>query len=119
MAVIVHMHHVFYLMLFNQEANDTHWLSQHLAITTLQKNLPAVLAALAEETEVNKCPMAKGLYGFCCTYRFVAAVYMQADVLPHLARLSKIFQKENVNFLAIKDQVDNNHKNFYNNNCCR
>ena len=56
----------------------------------------------AEETEVQKCPVAKGLYGFCCTYRFVASVYLQADVLPHLARLSKIFQKEMVNFLAIK-----------------
>lgn len=87
------------------EVKDTCWLSQHLAITTLQRNLPAVLAALAEETEVNKCPLAKGLYGFCCTYRFVAAVYMQADVLPHLARLSQIFQRENVNFLAIKEQV--------------
>ncbi|KAK7880350.1 hypothetical protein WMY93_033006 [Mugilogobius chulae] len=87
------------------EVKDTRWLSQHQAIITLQRNLPAVLAALAEEAEVNKCPVAKGLYGFCCTYRFVAAVYLQADVLPHLARLSKIFQKENVNFLAIKEQV--------------
>lgn len=82
---------------------DTRWLSQHLAVSTLQRNLSAVLGALAEETEINKCPVAKGLYGFCSTYRFVAAVYLQADVLPHLARLS--FQKENVNFLAIKEQV--------------
>ena len=114
MAVIVWMHGEFYLMLCNQEVKDTRWLSQHLAITTLQRSLPAVLAALAEEIEVNKCPLAKGLYGFCSTYRFVAAVYMQADVLPHLVRLSKIFQKENVNFLAIKDQVDNNHKTINN-----
>lgn len=63
------------------------------------------MTALAEETEVHKCPVAKGLYGFCCTYRFVASVYLQADVLPHLARLSRIFQKETVNFLAIKEQV--------------
>ncbi|MEQ2175791.1 hypothetical protein GOODEAATRI_021341, partial [Goodea atripinnis] len=42
------------------------------------------------------CFVAKGLYGFCCTYRFVAAVYRQADVLPHLAQLSRISQKENV-----------------------
>lgn len=54
-----------------QGVKDTHWLSQHLAISTLQRNLPAVLAALAEETEANKCPIAKGLYGFCCTYHFV------------------------------------------------
>nr|XP_055052185.1 uncharacterized protein LOC129437856 [Misgurnus anguillicaudatus]XP_055052186.1 uncharacterized protein LOC129437856 [Misgurnus anguillicaudatus] len=42
---------------------------------------------------------------FCATYRFVAAVCLQADVLPHLACLSKIFQKSNVNFLHIKEQV--------------
>ncbi|KAJ8011839.1 hypothetical protein DPEC_G00062450 [Dallia pectoralis] len=42
---------------------------------------------------------------FCCTYHFVASVYLQADVLPHLARLSRIFQRQKVNFLAIKEQV--------------
>ncbi|XP_054483270.1 uncharacterized protein LOC129116382 [Anoplopoma fimbria] len=72
---------------------------------SLQRNLGAVLSALAEESEVNRCPLAKGLYSFLATYRFVAAVYLQADVLPHLACLSKLFQKENVNFLALKHQV--------------
>ncbi|RXN37536.1 zinc finger protein 862-like [Labeo rohita] len=72
------------------EVKDTRWLSQHKAIETLQRNLSAVLGALAEEAEVRKCPGAKGLYTFCATYRFVAAVYLQADVLPHLACLSKV-----------------------------
>ncbi|XP_046907044.1 zinc finger protein 862-like isoform X3 [Hypomesus transpacificus] len=88
-----------------KEVKDTRWLSQHKAIETLQRNLSAVLGALAEEAEVRKCPGAKGLYTFCATYRFVAAVYLQADVLPHLACLSKIFQKAHVNFLHIKEQV--------------
>ncbi|KAL0169777.1 hypothetical protein M9458_028182, partial [Cirrhinus mrigala] len=56
------------------------------------------------EVETHKCPTAKGLYSFLATYRFVAALHMQADVLPHLARLSKLFQKEDVMFLAIKEQ---------------
>ncbi|CAM4537109.1 unnamed protein product [Leuciscus chuanchicus] len=38
------------------------------AIETLQRNLSAVLGALAE---LCKCPGAKGLYTFCATYRFV------------------------------------------------
>ncbi|XP_073718948.1 zinc finger protein 862 isoform X2 [Misgurnus anguillicaudatus] len=88
-----------------KEVKDTRWLSQHRAIETLQRNLSAVLGALAEEAEMRRCPGAKGLYTFCATYRFVAAVCLQADVLPHLARLSKIFQKSNVNFLHIKEQV--------------
>lgn len=76
-----------------------------MAVSNLQRNLTAVLAALAEETEHKKCPTAKGLYGFLATYRFVASVYLQADVLPHISRLSRLFQKENVNFLALKVQV--------------
>ncbi|KAM3838264.1 zinc finger protein 862-like [Diretmus argenteus] len=88
-----------------KEVKDTRWLSQHQAVSNLRRNLHAVLTALAEEVEHNKCPVAKGLYSFCATYRFVAALYLQADVLPHLARLSKVFQKEDVNFLAVQNQV--------------
>lgn len=84
---------------------DTRWLSQHHAIGNLRRNLSAVLTALAEEAEINRCPVAKGLLLFCSSYRFVAATYLQADVLPHLAYLSKVFQKEDINFLAIKEQV--------------
>ena len=70
------------------------------------ENLSAVLATLAEEAEMKRCPTAKGLYTFCATYRFVASVYLQADILlPHIARLSKVFQRPNVNFLHIKEQV--------------
>ncbi|CAM4671443.1 unnamed protein product [Leuciscus chuanchicus] len=88
-----------------KEVKDTRWLSQDAAIKNLQRNLCAVLAALAEESEVNRCPSAKELHFFLAKYRFVAAVYMQTDVLPHLSCLSKLFQKEKVNFLALKYQV--------------
>ncbi|XP_034075010.1 E3 SUMO-protein ligase KIAA1586-like [Gymnodraco acuticeps] len=88
-----------------KEVKDTRWLSQDLAVQNLQRNLPAVLAALAEEASTRKCPVAKGLYTFCATYRFVAALYLQADVLLHIAMLSKVFQRADVNFLHIKEQV--------------
>ena len=81
---------------------DTRWLSQD--ISTLQRNLAAVLAGLAEEAE-KKDPVARGLYTYCATYRFVAAVHRQANILPHLTRLSKLFQKKDVNFLAIKKHL--------------
>lgn len=67
--------------------------------------MPAILATLAEVADVKKDPVARGLYTYCATFRFVAAVLMQADILPHLTRLSKLFQKEDVNFLAIRDHV--------------
>lgn len=95
------------LVYYFQEVKDTRWLSQHLAIEILQRNLTAVLATLVEEAEIKRCPIAKGLYTFCATYRFVALVHLQADILPHLARLSKVFQLANVNFLHIKEQVCN------------
>ncbi|XP_056135293.1 uncharacterized protein zgc:113276 [Lampris incognitus] len=51
----------------------------------------------------------KGMFcRLCCQHKLQKPewhIYLQADVLPHMARLSKIFQKENVNFLAIKEQV--------------
>ncbi|KAI4821076.1 hypothetical protein KUCAC02_029027 [Chaenocephalus aceratus] len=43
-----------------KEVKDTRWLSQDQAVQNLQRNLPAVLAALAEEASTRKCPVAKG-----------------------------------------------------------
>ncbi|KAF3841450.1 hypothetical protein F7725_007312, partial [Dissostichus mawsoni] len=88
-----------------KQVKDTRWLSQHEAVKNLSINISAVLGALADEVETRKCPTAKGLYSFLATYRFIAALHLQADVLPHLARLSKLFQREDVMFLAIKEQV--------------
>lgn len=88
-----------------EEVKDTRWLSQEKAIANLQRNLPAVLANLAEEADTQKDPMARWLYTYCATYRFVAAVLIQADILPHLTQLSKLFQKEDLNFLAISEHV--------------
>ena len=62
-----------------------------------------MLATLAEEADLKKDQVAQGLYTYCATYRFVAAVHLQADILPYLAKLSKLFQKENINFMAIKN----------------
>ncbi|KAJ8353325.1 hypothetical protein SKAU_G00208920 [Synaphobranchus kaupii] len=62
-------------------------------------------AIVYEEASTRKYPVAKGLYTFCATYRFVAILYLQADVLPHISMLSKVFQKADVNFLHIKEQV--------------
>lgn len=88
-----------------QEVKDACWLSQQVAISTLRHNLCAALASLAEEVEMNRCPLAKGRYTFCTTYSFVAGVYIQVGVLSHLGILSRMFQKENVNFSVIKTQV--------------
>eukprot|EP00064_Thunnus_orientalis_P020740 superscaffoldBa00005875_g20885 len=67
------------------EVKDITWLFQDTTTSTLQRNL----AALAEEAE-QKDPVAMGLHTYCVTYRFVAAIHLQADVtetyLDHLER---------------------------------
>ncbi|KAI4830884.1 hypothetical protein KUCAC02_002485 [Chaenocephalus aceratus] len=49
-------------------------------------------------------PKSQGV-GMACHLPICGSVYLQADVLPHISRLSRLFQKENVNFLALKVQV--------------
>ncbi|XP_063740542.1 uncharacterized protein LOC134865072 [Eleginops maclovinus] len=90
-----------------------YWLVKHeIAHHT---NYPALLDladllgceyfAKLKEAELKKDPVARGLYTYCATYRFVAAVHLQSDILPYLAQLSKLFQKEDINFMAIKNHV--------------
>ena len=54
---------------------------------------------------MKKDQVARGLYTYCATYRFVAAVHLQANILPYLAQPSKLFQKEDVNFMVIKNHL--------------
>ena len=57
---------------------------------------------------VIKCKQAKDVHWlshenkFMKSYKFVACVYLLNDILPHLSRLSCIFQKENVNLSLIQ-----------------
>lgn len=61
-------YHLVYLVLKSilLVEKDVRWLCQHLAIQNLQRNLPAVLT----KADIKKCPVAKGLYTFCATYRY-------------------------------------------------
>ena len=40
------------------------------------------------------------------SYKFIAYVYLLNDILPHLSRLSCIFQKENVDLSLIQSTID-------------
>ncbi len=64
-----------YVSFVHLEVKDTSWLLQDTAISTLQRNMTAVLAALAKETE-KKDPGARGLYTHCAMYRFVVAIHL-------------------------------------------
>ena len=79
-----------------KQAKDVCWLSHNNAIKALIRSLPSVLVSLDREASENSEPTAHGLYKFMKCNKFVATAYLLSDVLPHLSRLSKIFQKVNV-----------------------
>lgn len=83
-------------------AKDVRWLSHDNAIKAVIRTLPSILVSLDREASENGEPTAHGLYKFMKSYKFVATAYLLFDVLPHLSRLSRIFQKENVDLSLIQ-----------------
>jgi hypothetical protein len=74
------------------EAKDVRWLSHDKATTTLRKCLPSIYTSLEREAEERNDARAAGLSVFTQDYRFVLAIHMMCDVLPHLTALSCAMQ---------------------------
>ena len=85
-----------------KQAKDVHWLSHNNAIKALIRRLNSVLVSLDREASEKSEPTAHGLYKFMKSYKLVATPYLLSDILPHLSRLSKIFQKVNVDLSLIQ-----------------
>ena len=66
------------------------------------RTLPSLFVSLERESSENGEPTAHGLYNFMKCYKFVACAYLLSDILPHLSRLSRIFQKESVDLSLIQ-----------------
>ena len=69
------------------------------AIKAVVRTLPSLPVSLDREASENGEPTALGLYKFMKSYKFVASVYLLSDIL---GRLSRIFQKENVDLSLIQ-----------------
>ena len=104
-------------------AKDVRWLSHDNAIKALIRTFPSILVSLDREASEKGEATAHGLLSFMKCYKFVATTYLLSDVLPHISRLSRIFQKENVDLTliqpclqttidAIKDYKDNTGPNL-------
>ena len=65
-------------------------------------SLSPILVSLDREASENGEPTAHGLFKFMKCYKFVACLYLLSDVLPHLSRLSRIFQKEDVDLSLVQ-----------------
>ena len=81
------------------------WLSHDAASETLRRSLNAVIVSLEREADERGDPAALGLVHMIKTYRFVATLHLLCDVLPHLSRLSKAFQKRDVNLAHIEPML--------------
>ena len=85
-----------------KEANDVRWLSHDAAIASMLWILPSLITSLDREASERGEPIASGLLRFVETYNFVATAHLLHKVLPHISRLSLIFQKEDVYFTLLR-----------------
>ena len=83
-------------------AEYVRWLSHDHAIKALIRTFPSILVSLDREASENNEATAHGLLNFMKCYKFIATTYLLSDVLPHLSRLSPIFQKENIDLTLIQ-----------------
>ena len=89
-----------------KEAKDVRWLSHNAAIQTLRRTLPSVVASLEREAVERGEPVALGLAKMIKTYEFVATLYLFSDILPHVCRLSLVFQQQDVDLALVRPQVN-------------
>ena len=89
-----------------KEAKDVRWLSHDAAIASLLCTLPSLIASLEREATERGEPTAEGLLRFVKSHFFIATAHLLHKVLPHVSRLSRIFQKEDVDFTLLKPCVD-------------
>ena len=75
-----------------KQAKDVRWLSHQAAVESLRRSLVSVLTSLDREASERGEPTASGLLNFMKKYFVVAALSLFADVLPHVCKLSRIFQ---------------------------
>ena len=84
------------------EAKDVRWLSHDTAITSLLRIIPSVITSLDREASERGEPIASRLVWFVKTFNFIAMAHLLHKVLPHISRLSLIFQKEDVDFTLLR-----------------
>lgn len=75
-----------------KDASDTRWLSHQQAIDAIRRCYVAVVLSLEKEANEKTDATAAGLSMFVRQYDFVACISMLSDALPHLTRLSLVFQ---------------------------
>ncbi|KAK3086416.1 hypothetical protein FSP39_018175 [Pinctada imbricata] len=88
-----------------REIADTRWLSHENAVTAIRRCLPSLITSLEREASERMDATAAGLATFVKQPTFICSIAMLSNVLPHLSRLSKAFQRTSVDFTMIDTLV--------------
>ncbi|XP_078000900.1 zinc finger protein 862-like [Glandiceps talaboti] len=88
-----------------KQAKAVRWLSHDAACDTLRKIYPCVVMSLHREASERNDVKAHGFVKIVEDWQFIATLYMMCDLLPHLSALSRYFQKSDLDFTGIKDQI--------------
>ena len=85
-----------------REAKDVRWLSHEHAIKAVIRILPSLITSLEREASERDEPTAVGLVRVVKTYYFIASCYLLSLVLPHINRLSLLFQAKSVDLALLR-----------------
>ena len=85
-----------------KEAKDVRWLSNEHAIKALIRILPSLITSLEREATERGEPTAVGLVRVVKTYYFISSCYLLSSVLPHINRLSLLFQAKCVDLTLLR-----------------
>ena len=89
-----------------KEAKFVRWLSHEKAVATIVRVFPSLLSSLKAEAEDHGSPVALGLYTLMTKYEFICAIAVLNDMLPHLSKLSLLFQRKHVDLSMISCLVE-------------
>ena len=87
-----------------KKACQTRWLSFNESVQAIILDYPAVLQSLTQLKDEDAA--ASGLLTKMNSFKFLSVVYILAEVLPHLAILSKSFQKGVIDFSQISPCIE-------------
>ena len=88
-----------------KEPCDIRWRPNNEGVQTIRHILPSLLVSLEREANERNDATSAGLSTFCKGFDFLANVHLLCDALPHLCRLSKCFQAEQLDFTLVQSLV--------------
>ena len=80
-------------------------MSLHCAVQAVRRTLNSLMTFLENEATSAYHPVARGILQEVSKFKFLATVHLLDDVLSILTKLSKVFQRENVDFSTIAPMI--------------